>query len=291
MGNKRGMSRRRPRRESDTRVAGGDARILRALQALLGELAEPLMQAGITPRFFGDLAARAFVKAACKASTLRNGRINQSRVAVLTGLSRPEVRKVMRGSLSTPPRFQPRTLRVIDGWVSDARYTARNGAPLPLPVTGGAASFASLVRKYAGDVPHHAVLEELRRLKLIKEEGERLQLIAPAAPVSRSLATSLGALLALVSDGVALSALRGAGGAKGVHRLTLRATDARESITLHERALTSAASFIRGLDQSLQSGARARKTKKRGSQVTISVLVRLKEPDSKTRRHRNVPRE
>ena len=278
-------------REYADRRDGGDARVTRALLALLGELAAPLMQAGITPRLFGDLAARAFVEAACRASTLRNGRINQSRVAVLTGLSRAEVRNVMRGPRRATPRFQPRTLRVINGWLCDARYTARNGTPLALPVSGTRASFASLVRKYAGDVPHHAVLEELRRLALVREENERLELVTAAAPTSRALAKSLSALLALVSDTVALSTTPGAGRAKGVHHLTLKAADTRESIAMYERAIASAASFVSGLDQSLRTGAPARRSARRGSQVTVRVLVRLKEPDSKTRRHRNVARD
>ncbi len=172
---------------------------------MLSELADPLMRAGITPRLFGDLAARAFVKAACKASTLRNGRINQSRVAVLTGLSRAEVRNVMRGPRSTKPRFQARTQRVIDGWLSDARYLMRAGAPRTLSLSGSAPSFAALVKKYAGDVPHHAVLEELRRLKVVEEDGDRIQLLPPVASASRSFGKSLDLLLALLSDGVAIA--------------------------------------------------------------------------------------
>jgi hypothetical protein len=188
-------------------------------------------------------------------------------------------------------------MRVIDGWVSNPRYIARGGAPRALPITGPTTSFAALVKEYAGDVPHHAVLEELRRLKLVKEERQRVkeerqrvQLITTVAPVSRTFGKSLGLLLALVSDGVALSATRTPGAPNGVHRLTLKATDARDSIALHERALTSAASFISGLDQSLRI-APSRKPRKPGRQVTISVLVRLKEPDPKTRRQRNVPRD
>ena len=246
------------------------------------------MQAGITPRLFGELAARAFVRAACKASTLRNGRINQSRVAVLTGLSRVEVRNLMRGPRSAKPRFQPRTRRVIDGWISDPRYTVRAGAPRSLPINGSTLSFAALVRKYAGDVPHHAVLEELRRLKLVKEKHERVQLITPRTSISRTLGKSLSLVLALLSDGVALSATRSAGAERGVHRLTLKANDPRQSVALYERALSSATSFVSGLDQSLQR-VPFRNSKKRGSQVTVSVLVRLKEPDVKTRRQRNVP--
>src|SRR5262249_51255165 len=123
----------------------------------------------------GELAAQAFVKAACQASTLRNGRINQSRVAVLTGLSRPEVRKLMRGPRPASSRYQPRTMRVVDGWLSDPRYLGRGGTPRALPLNGKL-SFASLARKYAGDVPHHAVLEELRRLALVKEEDRQVLL-------------------------------------------------------------------------------------------------------------------
>ena len=266
----------------------GDAPITRALQAMLAELAGPMMQAGITPRLFGELAARAFVKAACRASTLRNGRINQSRVAVLTGLSRAEVRTLMRGPRRAEPRFKPRTQRVIDGWLSDPRYTARAGAPRSLPINSAAISFAALVRKYAGDVPHHAVLEELRRRKLVKEEHQRVQLITPVVANSRTFGKALSLLLALLSDGVALAATRSMSAASGVHRLTLKATDARDSIALYERALTGASAFVNGLDQSLR-GAPGRNSKKRGSHVTVSVLVRMKEPDAKKRRQRNVP--
>jgi hypothetical protein len=265
----------------------GDARITRSLHAVLTELAEPLMRAGVTPRLFGELAARAFVMAACKASTLRNGRINQSRVAVLTGLSRAEVRNVMRGARNAKAHFRPRTQRVIDGWLSDARYLVGARAPRPVRVSGSAISFAALVKKYAGDVPHHAVLQELRRRKLVKEDGERIQLLASAASASRPVGKTLEFLLALLSDGIAVSATKTAGPAQGVHRLTLRATDGRDSIALYQRAVTSAASFVSGLDQSLRVSP-ARNSKRSGSQVTVSVLVRLKESHAKMRRQRNV---
>ncbi len=266
----------------------GDARITRALHAMLTELADPLMRAGITPRLFGDLAARAFVKAACKASTLRNGRINQSRVAVLTGLSRTEVRNVIRESCRAMPRFQPRTQRVIDGWLSDRRFLSRAGTPRRIPLKGAVISFAALVKKYAGDVPQNAVLEELRRKNLVKESSQHVQLVLSGSPGPPSFGRALRTLLALLSDGIAISA----GGAgtlpRGMHRLKLKAADARDSIALYQRALTSAALFVSGLDQSLRS-VPTRNLKKHGSQVTVSVLVRLTEPDSKARRQRNVP--
>jgi hypothetical protein len=133
------------------------------------------------------------------------------------------------------------------------------------------------------------VLEELRRLKLVKEEHRRVRLVTTAAPRSRALGRSLSELLALVSDGVALSTARGPSGASGMHRLTLTASDARESIALYERALSGAASFVSGLDESLRA-ARPRRAGRHGKRVTLSVLVRLQEPDSKARRQKDVPR-
>src|SRR5689334_5537230 len=61
------------------------------LQQLLLGLAQHLLPAGITPAHFGDLATQAFVKAAAGISKFRNGRVNSSRVAVLTSLRRAEV--------------------------------------------------------------------------------------------------------------------------------------------------------------------------------------------------------
>jgi hypothetical protein len=155
-------------------------------------------------------------------------------------------------------------------------------------VSGSATSFAALVKKYAGDVPHHAVLEELRRLKLVEKNGERIQLLSSVATSSRSFGKSLGLLLALLSDGVAIAGAPPTSPARGLHRLTLKAADTRGSIALYQRAITSAASFVSGLDKSLRISG-SRNSKKRGSQVTVSVLVRLKEPEPKTRRQRNVP--
>src|SRR6185369_7574146 len=61
---------------------------------LLG-LAKLLVLAGVTPKHFSELATRAFVEAACDLSRFRNGKINKSRVDVLTALRRAEVAKLL----------------------------------------------------------------------------------------------------------------------------------------------------------------------------------------------------
>ena len=74
-----------------------------SLQTFLLELASLLLSRGMTPARFNQMAKLAFVQAAGEISRLRNGRVNQSRVAALTGMRRGEVRKLLSFSGDTPP--------------------------------------------------------------------------------------------------------------------------------------------------------------------------------------------
>src|ERR1700733_10214897 len=142
------------------------------VKELLTELAVVLLQAGLTPKHFTELAKKAFVEAAGKLSKFSNGRVNRSRVAVMTGLSRAEVKRLLSGEvvLTGPlPAQQSRGERVISGWTSDHRFLDSRGRPQRLPIAGAKISFATLVRKFGGDVPHRAVLEELRRLGVVRQ--------------------------------------------------------------------------------------------------------------------------
>ncbi len=121
----------------------------------------------------------AFVEAACSASTMRNGRVNQSRVAVLTGLSRVEVRKLLIKKSAQSPTRLARTARVIDGWTSDHRYLESDGRPRRLR--------KSRTRKYVrfsskGTLPamslHRALLNELRQMKAVRELDSFMELLA-----------------------------------------------------------------------------------------------------------------
>jgi len=276
-------------RRGEARIGAHDRRgtgLARGLAHLLQELAQPLLHAGITPKHFGDMAASAFVKAACKASTLRNGRVNQSRVAVLTGLSRPEVRKLMLSARAPTSGKQPRTKRVIDGWTSDSRYVSQSGQPLSLRISGTRTSFASLVKKYAGDVPPKAVLEELRRMKVVRETDRRVQLTGTSVYPSAALVRSLASLLPVVSDGVGIaSSSMDSELPPPIFRLTLKAGDTRDLAIMRERAVTGAGSFLNGLDRSLRGTAKlSRAPSKLKRCVTVTVLVREQETKRSIRR-------
>jgi hypothetical protein len=203
------MAGERTKTTSSTQRARG--KLLRRdveVERLLAELAIVLLEAGLTPKRFAELAKHAFVKAAGTISRFRNGKINHSRVAVMTGLSRIEVKRILSSSLSATaqrPIQQSRGERVIAGWMSNPGFQDANGLPRRLSIVGARGSFGSLVRRFGGDVPPHAVLRELRRLRVVRQIGDQLELdVRKQFPNGRA-AASLSSLIPVVIDGIRLA--------------------------------------------------------------------------------------
>src|SRR6516162_6449138 len=95
------MSFRKPKQPS---VSPPAVRAATVLQDLLTEFALVLLPRGMTPKRFAALARSAFVQAASDMSRLRNGRVNHSRVAAQTGLTRADVKRSLKYNVSEPPR-------------------------------------------------------------------------------------------------------------------------------------------------------------------------------------------
>lgn len=224
------------------------------VKELLTEFAVMLLQVGITPKHFGELAKHAFVSAAGTLSKFRNGKINRSRVAVMTGLSRSEVKRLLSGRpVGIVPAQQSRGERVISGWMSDRQFLDRRGRPQRLPIAGSKASFTSLVRKFGGDVPYRAVLEELRRVRVVRQIGNRLELNARRQMQDIRVTSSLNTLLPALIDGIRLAVrAASAGSDPNIHRLTLTARDQVELARLQDRAEVGIAALLDGLKGSLQ---------------------------------------
>lgn len=130
--------------------------------ALISRIAAEFIQSGRGIGEFIDIAKFEFCAAAEIHIAERGGRLTTSRIALLTGLSRSNVAQLRkRGRPTNTSRYlRPRHLRVIDGWKSDPTYLDQNGKPAPLTIRGKT-SFESLSKKYSGDIPVRAVLDEL----------------------------------------------------------------------------------------------------------------------------------
>ena len=147
-------------------------RILDALERLLEPIVLLLLKSGITWREFADLAKVKFVQVATEEFGIRDRPTNASRVAILTGIDRRDVRKIRRATTEQPtfdPGFMSKPTQVLDGWFHDPNFRAASGEPRDLQVSEGEDSFAALVRRYVPGIPHVAMIKELRAVGAIEE--------------------------------------------------------------------------------------------------------------------------
>jgi hypothetical protein len=135
------------------------------------------MKAGIGYREFAEISKSAFVDVATSDYGLRGRPTNISRVAVMTGLTRKDVRrlrdKISAGTQIDMTRVIP-PAEIIEKWHSDPEFVDKAGRPKVLSFEGPAPSFAGLVKKYGGDIPPGAMRTELKRVSAIieNESGE-----------------------------------------------------------------------------------------------------------------------
>ena len=161
----------------------------RALYRILRPLARLLLRNGIPFAEFAELMKRAYVDAALEDFSDKRKKPTDSRAAVMTGLTRKEVKKqreIVAGeqSAGSSVRRENRASRVVSGWVHDPDFQASDGEPAQLSFDG-ALGFSELVRRYSGDMTPRAVLEELVRVGVVADDGSgnltlRLRAYVPA---------------------------------------------------------------------------------------------------------------
>lgn len=145
------------------------AAVLAAARRLLEPLARLLLEAGIGVGEFHVLAKRAFVRAACDLGSQAH-RPNVSRIALLTGMRRPEVTEFLESpddAAPDPHRGGHRAERVLAAWWSDPDFQDEDGRPAHLALRGRR-SFAALVKRYSGEPRVITLLDELVRVRAVR---------------------------------------------------------------------------------------------------------------------------
>ncbi len=148
--------------------------LLTAVHKLLTPLARLLLRYGVPYGSFSEVAKRAYVEVAERDFALPGKKQSDSRISVLTGLTRKDVKQI-REQASDPladsvARYN-RAARVVSGWIRDRSFQDGWGEPMILPLEGEGATFTRLVNQFGGDIPVRAVLDELLRVGT----AERLQ--------------------------------------------------------------------------------------------------------------------
>ena len=140
--------------------------LLLAYRKLLRPLVRILIRNGVSFSELAEILKNVFVEVAERDFNLPERRTSQSRIAILTGLTRKEVAKQKAildsgGGLGLVSNLN-RVTRVLLGWHTDPEFTGPYGMPLELPFESGSGSdFVGLVRKHSGDMAPRAMLDEL----------------------------------------------------------------------------------------------------------------------------------
>jgi hypothetical protein len=140
----------------------------------LRPIARWLLKSGVTWKEFAELSRGVFVSVAAEDFGLRGRPTNVSRIALLTGMTRREVRRYRESGVGMPAedvRAEDdlnHASRVLAGWHLDAEFIDAIGKPRELEAKGQGATFEQLVRRYAGDIPVTALIKELVRSNSIE---------------------------------------------------------------------------------------------------------------------------
>lgn len=154
-----------------------------AIRTLLRPLVRILLRNGVPFQAFAEHAKRAYVDVALREPAGTDRKPSLSRASVITGLTRKEVSRLaaLPADDATVAAQYNRAARVVSGWVRDRRFHDARRRPATLAIEGARQSFAELVRRYSGDMPARAVLDELVRVGAVRQlQDGRVQLVGRA---------------------------------------------------------------------------------------------------------------
>lgn len=157
---------------TERRSAFGEAHVLHIAEGVFVPLAHWFADHGVTCPQAERLLRAVCVREAALTEARTRKKPNVSRIALVTGLDRKEVARL----LSQPPRVESpvgtrsHPGRVLEGWYVDRTF-ADNGRPLALPIRTPQSklpSFWSLASRYAPGAYPGLILRELLRVGAVE---------------------------------------------------------------------------------------------------------------------------
>lgn len=155
---------------------------VRVLSGLLKPLVRALIAQGVTAPALYRQIKKTYVEVAEEDFSIEGKPATDSRINVLTGVHRRDVRQFREEADGKDVTTRTRVttiVSVIGKWLADRNYTDKDGNPLPLKRFGtDINTFESLVISVSRDVRPRTVLDELMRQGLVSldEETELLTL-------------------------------------------------------------------------------------------------------------------
>lgn len=184
------------RRNTTSKAAVPPALLRQALGRLLRPLVRLLIEQGVPFGELAELLKGVYVDVALRDFPLEGKQPTDSRVTLLTGVHRKDVRR-LRGQPHTPhdpPHSVTLGALLVARWTGTASFLDAEGRPRPLPrkALRRGKSFESLVESVSKDIRPRVVLDEWLRLGVVHLDAEdRVCLNAEAFVPSRGLEEKL----------------------------------------------------------------------------------------------------
>jgi hypothetical protein len=176
---------------------------INALERMIDPSVNLMLDAGITVQEYCRLVRERAVRYAAQRLAKEGVRSSNSRVAIVTGLARAEVARILSKeniSSRARPRQNP-ARKVLAAWHDNRRFLGTNGDPAVLPIFGRRKSFEQLVATSTSGIPVRAMLDQLTQINAVDIlAGQRVK-VKSRVPIFKGMtATALGNVGERASD-------------------------------------------------------------------------------------------
>lgn len=154
----------------------------RALSGMLRPLVRALIAKGVTAPALYRLLKQLYVEVAEQDFALDGDRPTDSRISMLTGVHRRDVKIFRNPDLTEEREAKEKVTNIatlLGRWMATPELIGADGRPRPLPRTGPG-SFEELAKSISQDIRPRTMLDEMLRQSLIRQEGGDLYLDADA---------------------------------------------------------------------------------------------------------------
>lgn len=148
--------------------------LLPALQHVMRPLVRLMLRKGVTYNYFAEMLKEIFVSVAEREFRLDDKPPTDSRISLLTGVHRKDVKRLRSGS-AEEKSYLPENIslgaHLVSVWLNNAPFCKQAGHPLPLArlaSSGGDCSFDGLVATVSKDIRARVVLDEWQRLGIVR---------------------------------------------------------------------------------------------------------------------------
>ncbi|MFI8556240.1 DUF6502 family protein [Pseudomonas putida] len=152
--------------------------MLSALRRVVRPLVRLMLRKGVTYTMFADLLKEVFVDVAHREFRLDDKVPSDSRISLLTGVHRKDVRR-LRAEGDAAPETLPENItlgaQLVTAWTTCRPFCNEAGQALPLPrlsSVGGDCSFDALVARISTDIRGRVVLDEWLRLGVVRVDDQ-----------------------------------------------------------------------------------------------------------------------